>query len=170
MGKDQDQRRERGKNVAGKFGAGQGKKEQAESRPAGQIPRGFWRETRAKQTDRSMDRRPEKDHRPGQERHQYNRQIKPKGLDVLEFGREVTFEIVLDDEDAQEIRIAASAQNVPGQGGSAESGNAHWMQEPKRVVPAFGDPRPEQHRSGAENDGRRAFGQSGQRERKAKQN
>src|SRR5207253_10838260 len=106
-----------------------------------------------------MDRRPEKDHRPGQERHQYNWQIKPKGLDVLEFGRQVTLEIVLDDEDAQELRIAASAHNVPGQGGSRESGNAQRMQEPNRVVPAFGDPRLEPHSSGAAHTGSRSPGQ-----------
>ncbi len=88
---------------------------------------------------------------------------------MVEFGREVTFEIVLDDEDAQEVRIAASAENVPGQGGSRESGNARRMQEPKRVVPAFGDPRPEKHSAGAEHNGRRAFGQNGERERKAEQ-
>src|SRR5436309_13635590 len=100
-----------------------------------------------------MDRRPEKDHRPGQERHQYNWQIKPKGLDVLEFGREVTVEIVLVDEDARELRIAASAHNVPGQGGSRESGNAQRMQEPKRVVRALGDAGTEQQSAGAENNG-----------------
>jgi len=41
-------------------------------------------------------------------------------LDVLEFGREVALEIVLDDEDAEKAGVAARAEDVPGQGSREE--------------------------------------------------
>jgi len=60
-------------------------------------------------------------------------------LDVLEFGREVALEIVLDDEHAEEIGIAPGANDVPGQCGEAETGNGDRMEAAKGVTPASGE-------------------------------
>ncbi len=36
---------------------------------------------------------------------------------MLEFGSEVALEVVLDDENVEEIRVAAGAKDVPGESG-----------------------------------------------------
>ena len=46
----------------------------------------------------------------------------------MEFGSEEAFEIVFDDEDAEEIGIAAGAKDVPGKCGEAESGDGCGME------------------------------------------
>ena len=46
---------------------------------------------------------------------------------MLEFGGEEAFEIVFDDEDAEEIWIAAGAEDVPGERCYAESGDGCRM-------------------------------------------
>jgi len=51
---------------------------------------------------------------PWKQRDEENGDVKPKGLDVLEFGSEVAFEIVLDDEDAEENRVAAAQRMYQG--------------------------------------------------------
>ena len=50
---------------------------------------------------------------PGEEREDRDRTEEPEWLLVLEQRREVTFEIVLKDEDVQEIGIASRAERVP---------------------------------------------------------
>jgi len=62
---------------------------------------------------------------------------------VLEFGSEVAFEIVLDDEDAEEIRVAAGAEDVPGKSGEAEGRDGGGMKRREAFAPAFGEERPE---------------------------
>src|SRR5882724_1379917 len=54
--------------------------------------------------------------RPGEESEKQNRDVIPEGLDVLEFGSKEALEIVLNNEDAQEVRIAAGTEDVPRQG------------------------------------------------------
>ena len=80
---------------------------------------------------------PEESERPGQEGDQKNGYVIPKGLDVLEFRSEVALEIVLDDEDTEEIRVAASAQNVPGKCCKAEAGDGYRMKAAEHFSPAF---------------------------------
>ena len=46
---------------------------------------------------------------------------------MLEFWCEEAFEIVFDDEDAEEIGITARAEDVPGECRDAESGDGCWM-------------------------------------------
>ena len=63
--------------------------------------------------------RPENCCGPRQEGHEQHRDVIPEGLDVLEFGGEVAFEIVFDDEDAEEVGVAAGGEDVPREGGEA---------------------------------------------------
>ena len=81
--------------------------------------------------------RAQKQQRPWQEGDQEDRKIKPERLDVLEFGGEEAFEIVFDDEDAEEIGIAAGAEDVPGKCGEAESGDGSRMKKAECVAPAL---------------------------------
>ena len=71
---------------------------------------------------------------------------------MLKFGSEEAFEIVLDDKDAEEIWISASAKDVPGKGGEAKGGDGGWMEEAKCVTPAFCEQCPEEDCPAAEND------------------
>ena len=106
---------------------------------------------------------------PGKERDEKNRNVKPEGLDVLEFGGEETLEIVLDDEDAKEIGIAAGAEDVPGKSGEAEAGDGDGMKTAKGVAPALGEGGPEQHGAAGENDCCRAFGENGEAKEETKE-
>ena len=76
---------------------------------------------------------------------------------MLEFGSEVAFEIVLDDEDAEEIRIAAGAEDVPGKSGEAEGRDGGGMKEAEGVAPALGEERPEKNGAAHEDDASGAF-------------
>jgi len=89
---------------------------------------------------------------------------------VLEFGGEVAFEIVLDDEDAEEIGVAAGAQDVPGEGGQAEGRERSGMKEAQGVAPAFGEERPKENGAATENDRCGAFGEDGEAEKEAEEN
>jgi len=62
---------------------------------------------------------------------------------VLEFGSEVALEIVLDDEDAEEIGVAAGAEDVPRECSEAERHESGGMKEAAGVAPALGEERPE---------------------------
>src|SRR5712691_10680327 len=104
----------------------------------------------------SLDSCPQHCGGPRKEGHKKDRQVKPEGLDMLEFGSEVAFEIVFDDEDAEEIGVAAGAQDVPGKSGEAEGRDACGMKEAEGLTPAAGEERPEKDRAAGENDGRRA--------------
>ena len=64
---------------------------------------------------------------------------------MLEFGGEKALEIVLDDEDAEEIGVAARAKDVPGKGSEAKAGDRNGMKAAESVVPAFDESRPKQH-------------------------
>src|SRR5713101_8075933 len=99
---------------------------------------------------------------PWENRDQYDRAVVPERLDVLEFRGEVAFEIVLDYEDAEEIGIAAGAENVPGESGEAEGGERDGMKEAEGVAPALGEERPEKNGAAGENDGGGTFGEYGQ--------
>src|SRR5882762_5013107 len=94
---------------------------------------------------------------PWKQRDEENGDVKPKGLDVLEFGSEVAFEIVLDDEDAEEIRVAAGAEDVPGKSGEAEGRDGGGMKEAESITPPLGEERPEKDCAAGENNGRRAL-------------
>src|SRR5258708_5318553 len=107
---------------------------------------------------------------PRQEGHKQHREIIPEGLDVLEFGGEVALEIVFEDEDAEEIGVAASAEDVPGESGKAERCDRGGMKEAEGVAPALGDERPEKNGASAENNGRRAFCEDGEAEEETEEN
>jgi len=83
---------------------------------------------------------------------------------VLEFGGEVALEIVFDDEDAEEVGVAAGAEDVPGESGEAEGREGGGMKEAEGVAPALGEERPEENGAAGEDDGGRAFGEDGEAE------
>jgi hypothetical protein len=53
--------------------------------------------------------------------------VKPERLNVLEFGSQEPLEVVLDDEDAKEIRVTPRAEDVPGQCRYAETDDCCWV-------------------------------------------
>src|SRR5260370_33688518 len=70
------------------------------------------------------DDSPKQQRDPGKKSHQQNWPVVPEGLDVLEFGGEVALEIVLDDEDAEEVGVAAGAEEIPREcGGGKRDGS-----------------------------------------------
>ena len=73
--------------------------------------------------------------------------IKPERLDVLEFGRKVAFEIVFDDEDVKEIRIAAGAEDVPGKCRDTESDDGRRMKEAQSIGPSLRKQGPAENRA-----------------------
>ncbi len=88
---------------------------------------------------------------------------------MLEFGGEVAFEIVLDDEDAEKIGVAAGAQDVPGESGEAEGGDDGGMKEAESVSPALGEERPEKNGAAGEDNGGGAFGEDGEAEEESEE-
>src|SRR6266849_1775482 len=98
-----------------------------------------------------------------------NGDVKPEGLDVLELGSEEAVEIVLDDEDAEEIGVAAGAEDIPGKSGEAEAGDGDWVKAAEDVAPALGEHGPEKDRAAGENDCGRAFSESGEAEEKTEE-
>src|SRR5580692_2568284 len=95
-----------------------------------------------------------------------NWDVIPNGLDVLELGSEEAVEIVLDDEDAEEVGVAAGAENVPGESGEAETGDGDGMKAAKGVAPAFCEDGPEKNGAAGEDDGGGTFGEGGEAEKK----
>src|ERR1700719_2209855 len=93
-----------------------------------------------------------------------NGDVIPDRLGVLELGSEEAVEIVLDDEDAEEVGIAAGAEDVPGKSGEEEAGDGQGMKTAEGVAPAFCEDGPEKGRTAGENYCGGAFGESGQAE------
>ena len=89
---------------------------------------------------------------------------------MLEFGRQIAFEVVLDDEDVEEIGIAAGAEDVPRKGGETEAADGDGVKAADGVAPTLGEEGPEKDSAAGENDGRGTFGESGEAEEKTKQN
>ena len=81
---------------------------------------------------------------------------------MLKFGGEEALEIVLDDENAKKIRIAAGAEDVPGKRGEAKTGDGDGVKPAEGVAPAVGDCCPQENGSAGENDGHGTFGESGE--------
>src|SRR5258708_3112849 len=98
------------------------------------------------------------------DREKKSRKVKPERLDVLEFGSKVALEIVLNDEDAEKIGIAAGAENVPGKCSEAKGRDGGGVKEAKGVAPALGEERPEENSAAGENDGGGTFGEDGEAE------
>jgi len=78
---------------------------------------------------------------------------------VLEFRSKEALEIVLDDEDAEKIGIAAGAEDVPGKRGEAEGRDCRGVKEAEGIAPALGEERPEKNCAAGENDGGGSFGE-----------
>src|SRR6266851_6593673 len=108
------------------------------------------------------DRSPEENRRPWKNGEEEDGSVVPERLDMLEFGGDVAFEIVLDDEDAEEIGIAAGAEDVPRESGEAKRDEGDGMKEAEGVAPALGEERPEENGAAGENDGGGTFGEYGQ--------
>jgi len=89
---------------------------------------------------------------------------------VLEFGSQEALEIVFDDEDAEEIGVAAGAEDVPGERGHEEGGQCGGMKKAKGVAPALGEKRPEENGAPHEDDSCWAFRQNREPEEKAEEN
>jgi hypothetical protein len=77
---------------------------------------------------------------------------------VLEFGSQVALEVVFDDEDAEEIGIASSTQDVPGRSSEAETSDGHRMKATETVPPTLGEGRPEENGAAGKNNCCGAFG------------
>jgi len=107
---------------------------------------------------------------PRKQSDQENWQVIPEWLDVLEFGSKEALEIVLDDEDAEKVGVAASAENVPRERGEEEGRNRSGVNEPEGVAPALGEERPEKNGAAAKNNGGGAFCKNGEAEEKTEQN
>ena len=88
---------------------------------------------------------------------------------MLEFGREIALEIVFDDEDAEEIGIAAGTEDVPGQGGQAERRDCGGMKQPEGVAPALGENGPEEDGAAGQDDGGGAFCENREAEKKSEE-
>src|SRR5713101_8851458 len=116
------------------------------------------------------NRSPEENRRPWKNGEEEDGSVVPEGLDVLEFGGEVAFEVVLDDEDAEEVGVAAGAEDVPRQSRCAERGERGWMKEAEGVSPALGEERPEEDRAAAEDYRGGALGEHRQSEEKTEEN
>src|SRR6266849_9389150 len=116
------------------------------------------------------NRSPEENRRPWKNGEEEDGSVVPEGLDVLEFGGKVAFEIVFDDEDAEEIGIAMGAEDVPGKRGEAEGSDCDGMKEAEGVAPALGEERPEKYGAAEENDGCGAFCEDGEAEEETEEN
>src|SRR2546427_9107698 len=101
----------------------------------------------------SFDSCPEHCGGPRQGVHKQNREIKPKGLDVLEFGSEVALEIVLDDEDVEEVGVPAGANDVPRESGEAKGRDCGVGEETENLAPAVCEERPEENSATEGEDG-----------------
>ena len=124
-----------GENVAGELGLGNGEKHDAKDRP-GKKQRGGRREApRLSKMENTGTRRTDKQDGPRGEGNKQNGEVKPEGLNVLEFGSEISLEVVFDDEDSEEIGIAVSAQDVPRQCGEAETEECDGMKKPEDAAP-----------------------------------
>jgi len=88
---------------------------------------------------------------------------------MLEFGGEVALEIVLDEEDAEEVGVAASAENAPRESCKAKRRESGRMKEAEGVAPALGDERPEENGASGENDGRGTFREGGETQEKTEE-
>ena len=119
--------------------------------------------------ERAEGNRHEQERGPGQKSDEQDRNVKPEGLDVLELGSEEAVEIVLDDEDAEEIGVAAGAEDVPGKSGEAETGDGDGMKAAEGGAPALGEHGPEKDSTAGENDCGGAFGESGEAEEKTEE-
>jgi len=106
---------------------------------------------------------------PGKNREQRYGKVEPEGLDVLEFRCEIALEIVLDDEDAKEVGIAAGAEKVPGESSEAEARDGHGMKAAKGVAPAFAQDGPGEKRARREDDRGGAFRENGEAKEKAQE-
>ncbi len=85
----------------------------------------------------------QKQNSPREDREQHDWNVKPEGPDVLELRSEEAIEIVFDDEDAEEVGVAAGAEDVPGKRGEAEAGDGDGMKAAEGVAPSFGEQGPE---------------------------
>src|SRR5260370_34153703 len=92
------------------------------------------------------DDSPKQQRDPGKKSHQQNWPVVPEGLDVLEFGGEGALEIVLDDEDAEEVGVAAGAEDETGERRGGERSERDRMEEAGRGAPARCEKTPEQER------------------------
>ena len=87
---------------------------------------------------------------------------------MLEFGRQIAFEVVLDDEDVEEIGIAAGAEDVPGQGSQTERGDCDGMKQTERVAPPPSENCPEENRAAGQDNRSGTFGEYREPEKKTK--
>src|SRR5262249_52516289 len=108
--------------------------------------------------------------RPRKKSNEDDRDVKPERLDVLEFGSEETFEVVFDDEDAEEFGIAAGTEHVPGQRGGAKAGDGDNMEEAEGIAPAFGDDRPKKNCAARKNDCHGTFRENGETKKASEEN
>src|SRR5579863_10326036 len=86
---------------------------------------------------------------------------------MLENGREIALKIVLPDEDAEKIRIAQGAEDVPGQRRRAKRCDDQGVQETKWRAPLAGEGYPQQGCSPSENHSGWTFCQPGGAEKKS---
>ena len=88
---------------------------------------------------------------------------------MFEFGSEIAFEIVFDDEDRKETGIAARAKNVPRQSREAECEDGGGMQQTEGITPAPREERPEKHCAAAKDECGGSLCERGESEETAKE-
>jgi len=159
-----------GEDVAGQLGFGDGEKHEAEDDPADGEERDVGGATLRPGAQCSEEGGPDQRQRPRSEGDEKDRNVKPERLDVLEFGGDVALEIVLDDEDAEEIGIAAGTKDVPGEGGETEAGDGERMEAAEGVAPAPCKCRPQQYAAAGENDGGGTLCERGEAKEEAEEN
>jgi len=169
-GKKETDKRHGGEDVAGQLGFGDGEEYETEDDPANGEERGVGGATLRPHAQSPMEGGPDQRQGPWGEGDEEYRNEKPARLDVLEFGGEVAFEIVLDDEDAEEIGIATGTKDVPGEGGKTEAGNGYRVEAAEGVTPASGECRPQQNATAGKNDGGGTLRERGEAEEKAEEN
>src|SRR5260370_13240776 len=76
---------------------------------------------------------------------------------------------MFDDEGAEEIGIAAGAEDVPGKSSEAERRERGRMKEAEGVAPALGEERPEKNGAAGQDNCDRAFGEDSKAEEETKE-
>lgn len=156
-------------NIAGELGFGNGEEEQAEARPTEKQDGDGRNLASSEATGDSVKGGPEEGQSPRKGGDQQDREVKPEGLDVLEFGSEEAVEIVFDDEDAEEVGVAAGAEDVPGKSGETEACDGDGVKAAEGVRPTFGENGPEKDRAAREDDGSGTFGKGSEAEEKTEE-
>lgn len=157
-------------NVAGKFGLGSGEEDDRKQRPGDEEKKRCVRSVAILPITQRADFDGSQERCPRKKSNQDDRHVKPERLDMLEFGSEEAFEVVLDDENAKEFGVAAGTEQVPGKRGEAKAGEYDGMKAAEGVAPAFCENSPKKKSAARENDRGRTFRKNGEAKEVSEEN